>query len=521
MNSYDDIIEFINAAKKGFDTNIKGYEITYRKRRDTWNSECLSLYKEFIEILYNSNLKDKENLIQITSNIVFKDNVVNFHNVPGKHENEIIDYFLAHQEKPLTDTNIRNAFEAFRKTVKNEPPITLYKELANEPIEIQTAVREQLAKIRKNEKDSKKENILYTVSKDYLNLFIDENYYNHEVDTFFDNIYKFCEDEKDNQYGVPNYFHGHTMDEERPEYFYNKKLEKIKEKKRSNQYIKTKAPINEIKEDNKQGFIENLYKFLLHPISLCLEELKITDYPIRQKILNNSNNSETLNIRKTIDFFVEKNDSAFWDVTNNFINTNNKFYLGKIKKNDNHKKEFKNEPENERDNLEKTSKAVLDYYHMQKQYKSIISLFNFSEPINKNNVSRELKTNIESIEENLKKKYQGTIYSDIPEIFIKLLKEQNYFYKFSSKDLSEKNVQRTPEQEEYLNMLGENYNNDKKEKLLMSKFKPNNINEALINYESILYNIAARVLDPHIPESQKKDYFKQLTVFYPEVYNFY
>ena len=41
----------------------------------------------------------------------------------------------------------------------------------------------------------------------------------------------------------------------------------------------------------------------------------------------------------------------------------------------------------------------------------------------------------------------------------------------------------------------------------MSKFKPNNINKALINYESILYNIAARVLDPHIPESQKKRLF--------------
>ena len=103
--------------------------------------------------------------------------------------------------------------------------------------------------------------------------------------------------------------------------------------------------------------------------------------------------------------------------------------------------------------------------------------------------------------------YQGTIYSDIPEIFIKLLKEQKYFYKISNKDSSEKNVQRTPEQEEFLNGFGGNYNNDKKEKLLMSKFKPNNINKALINYESILYNIAARVLDPHIPESQKKRLF--------------
>lgn len=506
MGRYEQIIDFIDNTKKEVDENIKEYEITYRRKRDIWNSECLSLYKNFVEVLHNSNLKDKNNLIQMTYDIIFKDNVVNFHNVPGKHENDIINNFLAHQEKPLTHSEIRNTFEAFRKAAKNEPPITKYTELANEPVEIQIAVKDQLAKIKKNEKDRKTENILYSVSKDYLNLFIDENYYDKEVETFFDNIYNFCEDDKDKQYREPTQLHGLLVKRD------NKQVNSLQKK----QYTKTNVPINEIKEDNKQGFIENLYKFLLHPISLCLEELKTTDYPIQQKI---SNNSEVLNIRKTIDFFVEKNNSAFWEITNNFININNKFYLGKIQENDNHKKEFNNMSEKERDTLENTTNAVLDYYHMQNQYKSIISLFNFSEPISKNNVSKGLKTNIESIKENLKETYQGTIYSDIPEIFVKLLKEQKYFYKISNKDVSEKNVQRTLEQEEWLNMFGENYKNDKKEKLLMSKFKPNNINKALINYESIIYNIAAKVLDPHIPESQKNEYFKQLTIFYPEVYD--
>lgn len=503
MNSYEQIIDFIDNTKKGFDENIKEYEITYRRKRDIWNSECLSLYKNFLEVLYNSNLQDKENLIQMTYTIVFKDNVVNFHNVPGKHENDIIDNLLAHQEKPLTHSDIRKALEDFRKATRNEPPITMYLELENEPGEIQTAIREQLSKIKRNEKDSKKENVLYSVSKDYLNLFIDENYYNKDVEAFFDKMYNFCEEGKDSQYCEPNQLHGLLVKRDNNQ-------ETSSQKK---QYTKTNVSIKEIKEDNKLGFIENLYNFLFYPISLYLEILKTTDYPIRQKLLNNSKNCEALYIRKNIDFFVEKNNSTFWNVTNTFINTNNKFYLGKIQK--------KASPEEKSDDFEQTTNAVLDYYHMQNQYKSINSLFNFSEPINKNNVSKGLKTNIESIEENLKEKYQGTIYSDIPEIFVKLLKEQKYFYKISNKDVSEKNVQRTLEQEEWLNMFGENYKNDKKEKLLMSKFKPNNINKALINYESIIYNIAAKVLDPHIPESQKNAYFKQLTVFYPEVYNFY
>ena len=503
MNSYEQIINFINNTKKSFDEKIKEYEITYRRNRDRWNSECLSLYKNFIEVLYNSNLKDRNNLIQMTYDIVFKDNVVNFHNVPGKHENDIIDNFLTHQEKPLTHPDIRKAFEDFRKATRNEPPITMYEELENEPVEIQTAIRDQLSKIKKNEKDSKKENILYSVSKDYLNLFIDEAYYDKEVEPFFDNMYNFCEDGKDEQYYEPNQLHALLVKRD------NNQKNSLQKK----QYTKTNVSIKEIKEDNKLGFIENLYNFLFYPISLCLEILKTTDYPIQQKLLNNTKNCESLSIRKNIVFFVEKNNSTFWKVTNNFININNKFYLGKIKKNAS--------PEEKSDDLEKTTNAVLDYYHMQKVYKSIESLFNFSAPVPRSNVAKRLKTNLKLIEETLKEKYQGTIYDDIPEIFIKLLKEQENFYKISEKEISEKNARRTLEQEEWLNGFGELISNNKKEHYLKSKFKPKNINKTLINYETILYNIAAKVLDPHIPEDQKNDYFKQLTVFYPEVYKFY
>lgn len=499
MNTYEQLIKFINDRKKDFDAKI-GEDETYRKKKYKWNSECLMRYKNFVEILNNSNLQNKDNLIQMTYDIVFKDDVVNFHNVSGSHKNEIIDNFIAHPEKPHTHSDIREAFADFCKAAKNEP-ITMYEELKDEPIEIQIAVKDQSGRIKKNEKESKQENILYSVSKDYLNLFIDEQYYGGEVKTFFDNMYNFCEDGKDNLYCIPKQHHALVVTRD------NNQENTLKNK----YYTKTNIPLKKIKEENKLGFLVNLYIFLLYPISLYLENLKKTSYPILK--------DETLNGRESMNFFVEKNNSSFWDVTNNFININNKFYLGKIEKKETTEEIRKNMDEEECDDLEKTTNAILDYYHMQNNYKSIISIFNFSKPIDKNNVCKRLKTNIETIKETLEERYQGSICFDISEIFIKLLKEQKYFYKLSDKDFSEENVQRSPEQEEYLNTFGNSNSNDKNEKCLKSKFKSKNIYKTLEGYETILYNIAARVLDPHITEKQKEDYFKQLTVFYPDVYS--
>lgn len=504
MNTYEQLIEFINDRKKYFDAKI-GEDKTYEKKKCKWNSECLMRYKNLVETLNNSNLQDKDNLIQMTYDIVFKDNVVNFHNVSGSHIKEIIQNFIDHPEKLQTHSDIREAFADFRKAVENEPikPITMYKKLTDEPIEIQIAVKDQYGKIRKNEKESKQENILYSVSKDYLNLFIDKQYYGEAVETFFDNMYNFCEDGKDNRYSIPKQHHALVVTRD------NNQENTLKNK----YYTKTNVPLNEIKEGNKLEFLMNLYIFLLEPISLNLENLKKTSYPILK--------DETSNEREGMIFFVEKNNSSFWDVTNNFININNKFYLGKIEKKETAEEIRKNMDEEERDDLEKTTNAILDYYHMQKNYKSINSIFNFSEqPIDKNNECKQrLKTNIETIKETLEERYQGSIYFDISEIFIKLLNEQKYFYKLLDKDFSEENVQRSPEQEEYLCTFGNSLNNDEKEKILSSKFNPDNINKSLENYETILYNIAARVLDPHITEKQKEDYFKQLTVFYPDVYS--
>ena len=128
----------VNGAKIGKDE--------YRKKKYKWNSECLMRYKNFVEILNNSSLQDKDNLIQMTYDIVFKDNVVNFHNVSGSHKNEIIDNFIAHPEKPHTHSDIREAFADFCKAAENEPikPITMYEELEYEPIEIQIAVKETI-----------------------------------------------------------------------------------------------------------------------------------------------------------------------------------------------------------------------------------------------------------------------------------------------------------------------------------------------------------------------------------------
>ncbi len=537
MNTYEQEIELVNLKMDKLEGKVQdeSIDITFNRRKqiDKWTYECLEKYMFFLMKLNNPIVKNMDNIIQTFRkhmNGCF--NITNFHSYIKKNENSLKDLIA-----PYPD--LETAYSDFIEQVKKEPSNTeiMYKKIY-EPYDLQKIIKKRLNKLDTSAR----------IQKDFLDLFCNECYYD-KVDSFFTNMYDYCDNSK--QYRIPKYYYEdfvdtflETIDDE--EDYDNEDEKKTKEIKKT------------LITNNKLTFLEILFTFLLYPTEYLLNYLyneitypileqceilsqweieayfgehKNTDRTIKKDLyLNKYGVGKVIKSKraadhgyryseKTITFFDEKNHSHFFKDTNDFLNIYNKFFLGKIirkKLEDIIKEAISNK---ELTDLEKTTEALLDYYHMQNTFHSIVALFKFQR-IDKSYITNKIESNLSSIERTLKKKYpKNSKYSDIPGVFMDLLHEQQYFYKITINEIIGKTVIRTNEQEEYLCIFGNSINNDEKEKILSSKFNPDNINKSLENYETILYNIVARVKDPHITEKQKEDYFKQLTVFYPDVYS--
>ena len=342
------------------------------------------------------------------------------------------------------------------------------------PIELQKELKRIIA-----DENKKTETPLIKILKEYLDLFINDDYYN-EVELFFEQMYNFCEN--DTKY---------------------------------KQSISGEREINALRERNKLDFLELLFDFFLISTSSKYKVLLNFTYPIyiEQSFYYYQNlciegYKTYRKTQKSLIFFAEKNNNDFYSTTQNFINNNNKFFNGKISK-------VKKEIEfrlYEAKKL-KAANAVLDCYHMQEQYKSIDSVFNFKK-IDRAICSNKLKANMKSIKEKLEKKYKDTQYADIPDLFEELLKKQEIFFKISDAEIPE-NLD-----EDYFD-FNCNYSTGIIFSKLTTKYNPEGVNEVLENFETIVHNAAARVSDPsHFPKKQIEDYFKQLTIFFPEVYEY-
>lgn len=493
MNSYEQKIQRITEKREqlkneGISLNdVISFTKKQKIKKNKWNDDCLKLYKDTLEVINKVGIVDKDCIIQTfhDSNILNEDNSFNLHNFHEyikKHEEELYNKLLAHPEKPLQyHSDVRKSLRLFIETVKKEPkPVILeYENMIDEPIELQ----KELKQIRESFKE-KEESSLIKISKEYLDLFLNDDYYK-QVERFFYQMYDFCKNDKEYK-----------------------------------ESIKDERDIKSLREKNKLDFLESLFLFFLISNSFNLNIVLNFSYPIYKK-LKRSYNYKSLDIQyngkyeyivinESLKFFSDINRINFFNETNNFINVNNKFFNGKISKVE---KEFKL---NETGNL-KVANAVLDYYHMQADFLSIDSLFDFHSRFERSYLAKKLEANLKAIKENLEEKYIDTEYSDIPDLFVKLLEKQEIFYKIdNSKDAENLD-------DEYFDLFGNSLSTKEKYEKLGGKFNPKGLNKVLENFETIVYNTAVRVADPHFhfPKEQTKDYYKQLTVFFPEVYNFY
>lgn len=461
MDEIKDELEIINLQISRLrideDENLYNPEIIKKK----WTCSCLEAYKKFINTLENINT---ESIIKLFRNKKYRNvdntlNVYNLHQSIKQFENDIFQLFLSHPDIPFSYSSIRNQYSKLIDIIKKGPKIVYlnYEDLIIEsPIELREIIRKQLHLL-------KEKNQINKIYREYLNLFCDNNYYKI-VDEFFLKIYDFCSN--DLEYSIPK-----------------------------KDILGKKLYIDDLKQNNKERFLEELYYFFLNPTSLGLNN--ILEYPLFP-IIKESEKNESLK------FFSNKNNCAFFEKTNNFINYYNIFFLGKIAKKQNSINDKK---------MEKTVNAVLDLYQMQEKFSNIDSIFNFSR-IEKGDLQKNINLNIGLIQDILEQKYKQ-IDSNIPDLFLELLKIQKYFFKIENKQ--KLNI-RSKDYEEYLNSFKKPISNDEKQYILESKFISYNINRAFINYETVLYNTVARVLNPYVPEKLKEDYFKQLVVFYPDVY---
>lgn len=488
MTSYEQEIETINDKMEKLEQDgiILVDDLSFNKqqkiRKNKWTYDCLKLYKNILEVINHLGIIDKDSFIQPfhESRLLNDDNsfnIHNFHEYIKKDEKGLFNKLLAHPEKPLQlHSKIGEALNNFLDTVEKEPqPIVIkYEKMVYKPIELQKELKRIIA-----DENKKTETPLIKILKEYLDLFINDDYYN-EVELFFEQMYNFCEN--DTKY---------------------------------KQSISGEREINALRERNKLDFLELLFDFFLISTSSKYKVLLNFTYPIyiEQSFYYYQNlciegYKTYRKTQKSLIFFAEKNNNDFYSTTQNFINNNNKFFNGKISK-------VKKEIEfrlYEAKKL-KAANAVLDCYHMQEQYKSIDSVFNFKK-IDRAICSNKLKANMKSIKEKLEKKYKDTQYADIPDLFEELLKKQEIFFKISDAEIPE-NLD-----EDYFD-FNCNYSTGIIFSKLTTKYNPEGVNEVLENFETIVYNAAARVSDPsHFPKKQIEDYFKQLTIFFPEVYEY-
>lgn len=537
MNIYEQEIELISKKMDKLEDKLQdeSTDITYNRRKqiDKWTFECLEKYVYFLIKLNNSTIKNVDDIIQTFHKSMDGClNLTNFHTYLKKNEMSLRKLFYS-------DSDLQKAYSDFIEQVKKEPPNTkiMYREIYD-PDDLQKLIKKEINKLKNHEK----------IRKDFLNLFCDESYY-EKVDNFFKNMYEYCNSSE--QYRIPKHYYADFIDTciNTIEYEFDdgddeKKAKKIKETLTTN---------------NKLFYLETLFTFLLYPTEYLLNYLyeEIT-YPILEKCkviskwetevfygehkyIDKTKNKDIYENKygvnklikshrpsdrgyryseKTIDFFVNNNNSSFFKDTNDFINVYNKFFLGKVEKKGIVENDNKNLSEKQHNDLG-TIDAILDYYHMQNEYKSIDSLFRFHR-VERSYLEKKIEENKERIKNCLQEKYAQSDYPDIPALFEDIIKNQKYFFTVISNNDSINDIEENYEKKEYFEEYKDISNDIKKVELaLSSKFSSYNFNTLIKNYEAVVYNTAARLLDPHFSEKEKEVYFKQLTIFFPEVYNFY
>lgn len=528
MSEYEQEIERINDKMKKLERDgiILDADLLFNKQQKTkknkWIYDCLKLYKNILDVINHLGIIDKDSFIHPfhESRLLNDDNsfnIHNFHEYIKKDEEGLFNKLLAHPEKPLQlHSEIREALNNFIDTVEKEPQpiIVKYEKMVYEPVELQ----KELKRIIEDE-NKKTETPLIKISKEYLDLFINDDYYN-QVENFFNQMYNFCTNDKEYKYS-----------------------------------IKDERDKKSLIEKNKLDFLQFLFVFFLSSSSYNLNKVLDFSYPIYKKlgkidiIAKSAYNNEGYSTeddenykeaRETLVFFSGRNRSNFFETTETFIKKENIFYNGKIiytkeldkiraerfkairefetaknneekSKADKKKKEAENEIK-EASRRFKAAKAVEDLYQKQENYKSIDSIFKFDEI---KICSNKLNANMKSIKEKLEQRYKTSEHQDISELVIELLKKQKKFFKINNSEIPQ-NLD-----DEYFSSFDNNISKEEKYEKLGGKYNPEGLNEALQNFETIVYNTAARVSDPrHFSEKLTEDYYKQLTVFYPEVYSF-
>lgn len=518
MISFESEIELLNQKRQKLihienNTGRTSYKV---QRKIGWNYACLSAYKSFLEILNRSQIPEKESiLLKFHEEIVREsDNSINFHNFHvylKKHE-DLLTQFI-----PL-ETKVGIKCSNFLNQVKSEPSENILYEEIYEAKELQKFIKEQLGKIGENNKEA--ENAIQKISTEYKNLFLDDNY-NHKIEDFFSKMYEFChKDEYENTYHVPYYYYEDLADSIKNLFDY--KLHKeITIEDKDNQDKRS------LIENNKLQFLNTLYYFFLYPTEKLLNDTLKMTFPTVEKV-KKPGYEETLITKRhysfepisqrnadkgfmysqqNLQFFSEINENDFWKETNEYINLNNKFYLGRISEESEKQKE-----KNER----LLTDAVLDVYHMQDVYKSIDSVFKFR-GIDRTYLTKKIEINIKKAKEILQKKYAYTNYADIPDIFEELLKQQKYFYTV----ITDNNSSNDKEFKEFLDSFHTIDDNNMKEKILCGKYNSEGLNEFVKDFEAVVYNAAVIISGlhkNHFPEAKKADYYKQLTVLFPEIY---
>lgn len=260
MTSYEQEIETINDKMEKLEQDgiILVDDLSFNKqqkiRKNKWTYDCLKLYKNILEVINHLGIIDKDSFIQPfhESRLLNDDNsfnIHNFHEYIKKDEKGLFNKLLAHPEKPLQlHSKIGEALNNFLDTVEKEPqPIIIkYEKMVYKPIELQKELKRIIA-----DENKKTETPLIKILKEYLDLFINDDYYN-EVELFFEQMYNFCEN--DTKY---------------------------------KQSISGEREINALRERNKLDFLELLFDFFLISTSSKYKVLLNFTYPIyhRTKLL--------------------------------------------------------------------------------------------------------------------------------------------------------------------------------------------------------------------------------------------
>ncbi len=475
MSNYEEGIALIEFNKQKYAyLNDLSRDIPHKEKtqKDKWNYECLILYKKFLETLNRSTIVNKkEEIIQMFNESIFRmeDKSANFRNFSG--ENYFGQYKESIENSICEDLAVKKQYEILIRKINDKSREVMYtdEEFEVDANSLRNLIQKQYEKFCKNDGDSRC--VLKKILERFYNMFFDTNYYK-SVDKFFKEMYSFCQNGRDKDYQVPYFDDYDFLREDR-------------------------WTIVERINDNKEFFLEVLYSFLMLPVTLLLNDIEELKFPVR-------NDAENKNVSESLSFFCEKNNSDFFSDSKNFLDVNNQFYLGKISI---------CKIEDKDKDLRRAVKSVLEYYHMQKDCRSIDSLSDFHTRIKRSDLTKALESNMTTIKEELEKKYSDTEYSDIPDLFVELLKKQKIFFKIdNSKDTGNLD-------DEYFNLYGYNISKEEKYEILGGKYNLKGLNEELENFEIIVYNAAVRVSDPHFPEKQREDYYKQLTVFFPEVYS--